>query len=140
MAIHQLAANDFEKAAVVLANLAEWNVYLTAVLQQNSLGRIYVDNVAKPRSAFAVSLDCAYLAGDPHNASFNAGVTEVLEATLLAGDRVNPADPELAICVDSPDWEAAVARYFECSRASKGDAEHSLFATMGASVAGDRFT
>jgi RimJ/RimL family protein N-acetyltransferase len=107
--IHQLDPTDFEKAAVVLANLAEWNVYLTAVLKQNSPGRIYVDDVAAPRSAFAVSIDCAYLAGDPYNDAFNAGVTDVLEATLLAGDRVNPADPELAICVDSPDWEAALA-------------------------------
>ncbi|VAW33704.1 hypothetical protein MNBD_CHLOROFLEXI01-1136 [hydrothermal vent metagenome] len=109
MSIYQLAPSDFEKAAVVLADLAEWNVYLTAVLNQNSPGRIYIDDVTQPRSAFAVSIDCAYLAGDPHNDAFNAGVAKVLEATLLAGDRVNPADPELAICVDSPDWETALA-------------------------------
>ncbi len=109
MAIHQLVPNNFGKAAVLLANLAEWNVYVTAVLNQTSPGRIYVDDLGQPRSAFAISIDCAYLAGDPHNVAFNAGVTEVLEATMLAGNRVNPVDPELAICVDSPEWEAALA-------------------------------
>ncbi|WP_420642194.1 GNAT family N-acetyltransferase [Candidatus Leptofilum sp.] len=107
--IHQLEPNDFVKAADVLSGLAEWNVYVTAVLQQTSPGRIYVDNPEQPSSVFAISIDCAYLAGNPHNDNFNAGVTQVLEATLFAGDRVNPADPELCICVDSPAWEPTLA-------------------------------
>ena len=107
--IYQLAADDFMKAADVLAGLAEWNVYLTAVLQQNSPGRVYVDDVAQPRSAFAISLDRAYLGGDPQNATFNKGVRQVLDNSLFAGNRVNPADPTLAICLDGPEWEQALA-------------------------------
>lgn len=107
--IYQLAADDFMKAADVLAGLAEWNVYVTAVLHQTSSGRVYVDELAQPRSVFAISLDCAYLAGDPQNTAFNADAREVLEATLFAGDRVNPDDPTLVFCVDSPEWEEALA-------------------------------
>ncbi|WP_420631182.1 GNAT family N-acetyltransferase [Candidatus Leptofilum sp.] len=107
--IRQLEPENFHKAATVLAGLAAWNVYVTAVLQQTSPGRIYVDSVAQPSSVFAISIDCAYLAGNPHNDAFNAGVTQVLETTLLAGNRVNPADPELCICVDTPAWEPALA-------------------------------
>ena len=72
MAIHQLTPDDFIKAADVLAGIVEWNVYVTAVLNQDSLGRIYIDNLAQPQSAFVVSLDYAYLAGNPHNDTFNA--------------------------------------------------------------------
>ena len=109
MAIYQLAPDEFMKAADVLAGLVEWNVYLTAVLQQHSPGRIYVDNPTAPRSVFAISLDCAYLAGDVHNDTFNKGVADTLEATLLAGDRVNPDDPTLVFCVDSSEWEPTLA-------------------------------
>lgn len=109
MTIHQLEPDGFSLAADVLAEIAEWNVYLTAVLHHTSPGRIYVDDRTDPQSVFAVSLDCAYLAGNPHNDAFNAGVTQVLEATLFAGNRVNPADPELVFCVDSLEWEQALA-------------------------------
>ena len=109
MTIHQLEPDGFSLAADVLAEIAEWNVYLTAGLHHTSPGRIYVDDRTDPQSVFAVSLDCAYLAGNPHNDAFNAGVTQVLEATLFAGNRVNPADPELVFCVDSLEWEQALA-------------------------------
>jgi hypothetical protein len=45
----------------------------------------------------------------PDNLDFNAALREELEATLLAGDRVNPADPELVLSLESPDWEPALA-------------------------------
>ena len=33
----------------------------------------------------------------------------MLETTLLAGDRVNPADPKLVFCLDTPAWEQSLA-------------------------------
>jgi RimJ/RimL family protein N-acetyltransferase len=105
----RLKPEQFSQAVPLFAGMAEWNVYVTAVLQQTSPGRVYVDNLDAPRSGFAVSLDCAYLVGDPDNAAFNQALKLELAETLLAGDRVNPSDPTLAICLDSPDWEPALA-------------------------------
>ncbi len=107
--MNRIEPDQYNKAVPLFAGMAEWNVYVTAVLQQTSPGRVYVDNLAAPRSGFAVSLDCAYLVGDPDNAAFNQALKLELAETLLAGNRVNPADPELVICLDSPDWEPALA-------------------------------
>jgi RimJ/RimL family protein N-acetyltransferase len=105
----RLKPEQFSQAVPLFAGMAEWNVYVTAVLQQTSSGRIYVDNLEAPRRGFAISLDCAYLVGDPDNAAFNQALKLELAETLLAASRVNPADPTLAICLDSPDWEPAMA-------------------------------
>lgn len=105
----RLQPNQFSKAIPLFAEMAEWNVYITAVLQQTSPGRVYVDNPDAPRSGFLVSIDRAYLVGAADNNDFNAALRDELAATLLAGDRVNPDDPELVISLDSPDWEPALA-------------------------------
>jgi RimJ/RimL family protein N-acetyltransferase len=105
----RLKPDQYAQASPLFATMAEWNVYVTAVLQQTSPGRVYVDNLTAPRSGFAVSLDCAYLVGAPDNEAFNEALSTELTATLLAGDRVNPADPTLVVCLDSADWEPALA-------------------------------
>ncbi len=105
----RLNPEQFSKATPLFAGIAEWNVYVTAVLQQKSPGRVYVDNPDAPRSGFLVSLDRNYLVGDPNNHGFNTALSEELANTLLAGDRVNPANPELAFNLDSPNWEPALA-------------------------------
>ncbi|MBK8902162.1 MAG: GNAT family N-acetyltransferase [Anaerolineaceae bacterium] len=105
----RLEPKQFNRAESLFAGMAEWNVYVTAVLQQTSPGRVYVDNPDAPRSGFAISLDCVYLVGDPDNTAFNQALKTELAGTLLADDRVNPAEPMLSICVDSLDWEPALA-------------------------------
>jgi len=105
----RLRPKQFSQAVPLFAGMAEWNVYVTAVLQQTSPGRVYVDNLETPRSGFAISIDCAYLVGDPNNSAFNEALKAELFTTLMAGDRVNPDDPELVICVDSTDWELTLA-------------------------------
>ena len=105
----RLQPQQFSKAGPLFTEMAQWNVYVTAVLQQTSHGRIYVDNLEAPQSGILISLDRAYLVGRSDNADFNTALRDALTATLLAGDRVNPADPELVITLDSPDWEPALA-------------------------------
>lgn len=105
----RLKPNQYAQVAPLFAQMGEWNVYVTAVLHQTSPGRVYVDNLDAPQSGFLVSIDRSYLVGNPRNAAFNAALRDELHATLLAGDRVNPADPELVLSVASPQWEPALA-------------------------------
>ncbi|MCA9918027.1 MAG: GNAT family N-acetyltransferase [Anaerolineales bacterium] len=105
----RLELSQFAQAIPLFAEMAEWNVYITAVLQQKSPGRVYVDNLAAPRSGFLLSLDRGYLVGDPHNDAFNAALHDELHATLLAGDPINKEDPRLVLDLDSPDWEPVIA-------------------------------
>lgn len=105
----RLKPEQYAQALPLFAGMTAWNVYVTAVLHHTSPGRVYVDNLEAPRSGFLVSIDRGYLVGDPHNGEFNAALRDELAATLLAGDRVNPADPELVLSLESPDWEPALA-------------------------------
>lgn len=105
----RLKPEQYNQVTPLFAGMAEWNVYVTAVLQQKSPGRVYVDNLEAPRSGFLLSLDRGYLVGDPHNDAFNAALHDELHATLLAGDPINKEDPRLVLDLDSPDWELVVA-------------------------------
>ncbi|MCB8928236.1 MAG: GNAT family N-acetyltransferase [Ardenticatenaceae bacterium] len=105
----RLNPSQYAAAIPLFEELADFNVYVTAVLQQKSPGRVYLDSLDAPKSGFLVSLDRSYLAGNPENQDFNRALRDELHATLLAGDRINPVNPELVLTPDSPDWEPALA-------------------------------
>lgn len=111
--LHQLAPHEYHKAADLFAGLATYNVYVTAVLNGDSPGRVYVDDRDAPTAVFAISLDACYLAGNAHNGAFNAALRDELDATLFAGDRVNPDDVQIAVHLDDPEWEETLADLME---------------------------
>ena len=103
----RLKSDQFATAAPLFAGVAAWNVYVTAVLQQKSPGRVYVDDLANPQSGFLVCIDRAYLVGNPQNElRFNRRAAKRANGTPLCwlDDRVNPddSDPELVLTWNRP--------------------------------------
>ncbi|MEZ4642464.1 MAG: GNAT family N-acetyltransferase [Chloroflexota bacterium] len=111
--LHQLEPHEYHKAADLLAKLAAYNVYITAVLNGDSPGRVYVDDRETPTAVFAISIDACYLAGDPANDAFNEALYEELDDTLFSGDRINPDDTQISVHLDSNAWEETLADLME---------------------------
>ena len=60
--IHELKKRDFEKVQLLFKEL-EWNVITSAVIEGTSPGRIFVDRVQDPKTAFMCTVEGYYLAG-----------------------------------------------------------------------------
>ncbi len=85
----ELDRADYGKVRRLFSPLV-YHLTSAAVLDGNSPGKVFVDNSAAPRTAFMLSPEGCYLAGDPDNDAFNRALNdaiytgEVLEAGVEA--------------------------------------------------------
>jgi len=103
---HQLSPQDFPKVKPLFADL-NFNLIITAVIEQTSPGKIYVDNLDNPTASFLDSAEGCYLAGSAHNAAFNAGLKDLLFSTFLAEDEY------IVLECDSPEWASTLDAIFQ---------------------------
>lgn len=87
----------YELARPLLAGLAEMHLNVTAVLNGDCPGQVYVDSPDAPRAAVLVSGDGYYLAGEPHNLAFNNALNAFL-----------PRDSYFVLFCDLEQWRPAL--------------------------------
>ena len=66
-----LSPDDFGRAAPLFCRFPH-HLITTAVIERSSPGEIYVDRLGSPQTAFMISPEGYFLAGDSHNRRFNA--------------------------------------------------------------------
>ena len=75
--IYELSNSDYEKVRPLFRAL-EFHLSSAAVLDRNNPGRVFVDNPINPRTAFILSPEGCYLAGEAHNDAFNRALNEAI--------------------------------------------------------------
>ena len=75
--IHRLDEEDYENVRPLFREL-DFNLIIAAVIEHTSPGRIYVDDVSKPRTAFLCSVEGYYLAGNADNLEFNVSLNRLI--------------------------------------------------------------
>jgi RimJ/RimL family protein N-acetyltransferase len=78
-----------------LFHALDFNLSIFAVIDGTVQGNIWVDNLSSPKTAFAITPEAQYLAGDPHNSNFNRTLTAWYASR-----------PHVELIYDSPAWEA----------------------------------
>jgi RimJ/RimL family protein N-acetyltransferase len=91
--IYELVKADHEKVRPLLRPL-EYHLASAAVLDGNNPGRVFVDDPANPQTAFMVSPEGCYLAGNPDNEAFNRALNEA----IYAGKAFDEADALFFVC------------------------------------------
>lgn len=108
MGIHELKRGDYERVGPLFRPLA-YHLASAAVLDGTSRGRIFVDDPAHPRAAFMLSAEGCYLAGDPEDHAFNAGLNRAIIGERILGDEVSV----LCIVVHPEDWRRRLGAILE---------------------------
>jgi RimJ/RimL family protein N-acetyltransferase len=83
----ELEPTDFESVRPLFEPL-RFHLASAAVLDGNSPGRVFVDDAARPRSAFMLSPEGCYLAGDPDDRTFNRALNQGIVERRELGDEV----------------------------------------------------
>ncbi len=69
--MQEIAPQDYERVRRIFSDLTEIHLNVVAVLDGVCPGRVYVDDVARPQTAYLISGDGHYLAGAVDNHAFN---------------------------------------------------------------------
>lgn len=76
--IYELKENEYEKVRPLFQGL-HLNLVISAVIEGNSQGRIWVDDVINPKTAFMWNKEhCYYLAGYENNDEFNLALEKLI--------------------------------------------------------------
>ena len=102
--IHELRKTDYEKVRTLFEEL-EWNLITSAVIEGTSPGRVYVDRVEDPRTAFMCTVEGYYLAGYDNNNGFNTSLNKFIFTRIFAGDTVRRGETDVAIGFHPDSWK-----------------------------------
>lgn len=110
--IHELSKTDYQKVQT-LFNELQWNLITKAVIDGTNPGRIYVDNVKNPRTAFMCTVEGYYLAGRANNDAFNKSLNKLIFERLFAGDTIRKDETDVAIGYHPDTWKQEMPTIFE---------------------------
>ncbi len=102
--ISRLNENDYTKVRS-LFNELEYNLITSAVIERTSPGRIYVDYVTDPRTAFMCTAEGYYLAGYENNSEFNTSLNKLIFEKIFAGDTIRKGETDVAIGFHPDSWK-----------------------------------
>jgi len=102
--IHELDKSEYEKVRP-LFNQLDYNLIINAVIERTSPGRIYVDDVVTPETAFLCSVEGYYLSGYVDNDSFNETLNRLIFKKFFAGDTVRKDETDISIGFHPDSWE-----------------------------------
>jgi hypothetical protein len=100
--IYKFKEQDYEKVRPLYQGL-DYHLTIRAVIEGTSPGRIYVDDVRSPKTAFMCSVEGYYLAGDAENADFNKALGQLICNISETRDTVKEGDDavNLDVCVSA---------------------------------------
>jgi RimJ/RimL family protein N-acetyltransferase len=109
--IYALAESEYEKIHPLFKG-SHLNLVINAVVEGNSPGRIWVDDVANPKTAFMWDkAHCYYLVGSPNNGKFNTALKEFIGGKL-APEAMAHNLSIFKVYYTSKDWESKIEAMF----------------------------
>lgn len=103
----ELEKTDYENARSLFKGF-DYQVVVRAVIDGTSPGKIWVDATDHPESGFMATTEGWFLAGNPENDRFNAGLRALVHEMILQGNYYSPVNPEflreLFFHIDTERW------------------------------------
>jgi RimJ/RimL family protein N-acetyltransferase len=112
MVMHELKKRDYEKVRRLFKEL-ELNLIISAVIEGTSPGRVYVDRVEDPGTAFMCTVEGYYLAGHDKNDEFNTSLNKLIFERIFAGDTPRKDETDLAIGFHPDSWKEKMPIIFK---------------------------
>ncbi len=110
--ITRLDERYYEKVRPLFKEL-EYNLITVAVIEKTSPGRIYVDNVANPRTAFMATVEGYYLAGYENNNEFNTSLNRLIVEKIFTGETARKDETDITIGFHPDSWKQKMSIIFQ---------------------------
>jgi len=121
--MQELKPNEFERVRPMFHGF-DYSLSIQAAIEGNNPGRIFVDDVTHPRTAFALTVEGYLLVGEHDNPATNASLRRLLAEKIFTGEIfVNGNDSmSLAICPET--WEARLPELIPTHEIEKNERYH----------------
>ncbi len=121
----ELCPQDFYKTQS-LFQAFDYSLSIRAALTGNNPGRIFVDNVAQPQMALALTVEGYLLAGDDSDPAARDAVRQFLTESIFTGQVFVRLDSWMSLAVYPGAWEARLPELIPTHEAEKVQRYHYL--------------
>lgn len=125
----ELSSDQFERVRPLFQSF-DYSLSIHAAIEGNNLGRIFVDDVDQPRTAFALTVEGYLLAGEHHNATTNAALRRLLREKIFTGEVFVVGDWSMSLAVYPEAWEALLPELIPTHEVEKIKRYHYLCRTV----------
>lgn len=101
--IFELNKSESEKVRPLFKKL-DYNLIISAVIEGTSPGRIYVDDIINPKTAFLCSVEGYYLAGHTDNDLFNNSLNRLIVERIFAGHTIRKDETDISVGFHPESW------------------------------------
>ena len=127
--LQELTSNQFERVRPLFQGF-DYSLSVQAAIEGNNLGRIFVDDVNQPRTAFALTVEGYLLAGEYDNATINAALGRFLREKIFTGEVFVVCDWAMSLAVHPEAWEALLPELIPTHEVEKIKRYHYLCSTV----------
>ena len=103
--LQELKSNEFERVRPLFQGF-DYSLSIHAAIEGNNPGRIFVDEVEQPRTAFALTVEGYLLAGEYDNPTTNEALRCLLKEKIFTGEVFVNGDWSMSLAVHPKTWEA----------------------------------
>ena len=113
--IFELQESDYQKIYSLVDGRKETKVLLLSVLAKNNAGKIFVDNVEKPKTALVwVMGNAFYFLGDCNNTNFINSLDELIDNTITPlSIKLVGANSSFETLIYDEDWHQTLINIFQ---------------------------
>lgn len=108
----------------------DYSLSIRAAIAGNNPGRIFVDDVAQPRTAFALTVEGYLLAGESNNPTTNDALRSLLKEQIFTGKVFVNGNESLSLAVHPETWEAKLPELIPGYEVEKLERYHYLCHTL----------
>ena len=103
--LQELQPNEYERARPLFQGF-DYSLSIHAAIEGNNPGRIFVDDVDRPRTALALTIEGYLLAGEHDNPATNEALHRLLRERIFTGEVFVNGDWSMSLAVHPETWEA----------------------------------
>jgi hypothetical protein len=123
--MQELKIDDFERARPLFDGF-DYSLSIQASIEGNNPGRIFVDDAARPRTAFALTVEGYLLAGDHDNPATNEALGRLLKEKIFSGQVYVNGDWSMSLAVHPRAWESKLPELIPTHEIEKNKRYHYL--------------
>ena len=127
--MQELTPNQFERARPLFHGF-DYSLSIHAAIDGNNPGRIFVDDVDRPRTAFALTVEGYLLAGEHDDAATNGALRRLLREKIFTGEIIVNGDWSMSLAVHPEGWEAKLPELIPTHEVEKNKRYHYLCRTL----------
>ena len=121
----EVAPQQFEKARPLFDGF-DYSLSIQAAIEGNNPGRIFVDNVERPRTAFALTVEGYLLAGDHTDPAILEALRHLLARQIFTGKVYVNGNESMSLAIHPQTWEAQLPILIPTHEAEKSERYHYL--------------